>query len=355
VVRGTLSLDRSDLAQLGGTSVVSGDPRRGYSLDPAQLSDKQVDLLVRQMRGEDPKAAREARARLMARLEPLIGAALNRVGLKGEDRDDARTAAQEAALRTLGRYEPDSGAKLTTFVFPRIRGAVLNYIERERSLRTGSLDAEREHRTVVSFDQGFDEGDDWVPLEERIADEHAADPQQEATSKDASDRLARLFGALPERDRNVLRWRFGFDGEALSYDEIGKRLGVSGEMARRIEAQAIETARRRPSASLLGDETLAHRTPPAGVEELARAARRIQRASVNGQKVSLKTAIGIAITRERELHPNHVEHLERESPRGLALRIDEALHRRPSKPVPPPPPPPVSAAMQTKETALAWS
>jgi len=364
MVRGMLSLDGSDLAQLGGASVASGDPthaaassppRRGHSLDPAQLSDKQVGLLVRQIRGEDPKAAQEATALLMARLEPLIGAALNRVGLKGEDRDDARTAAQEAALRTLGRYEPDSGAKLTTFVFPRIRGAVLNYIERERSMRAGSFDAEREHQPVMSFDQGFDENDDWVSLEERIGDEHAADPQQEATSKDTSDRLARVFGALPERDRNVLRWRFGFDGEALSYDEIGKRLGVSGEMARRIEAQAIEMARKRPTASLLGDETLAHRTPPAGVEELARAARRIQRASIDGQKVSLKTAIGIAITRERELHPNHVEHLERESPGGLALRIDEALHGRPSEPVPPPPPPPVPAATQTKEAAFAWS
>ena len=255
MVRGTLSLDGSDLAQLGGTSVAPGDPthaaassppRRGHSLDPAQLSDTQVDLLVRQMRGEDPRAAQEAKARLMARLEPLIGAALNRVGLKGEDRDDARTAAQEAALRTLGRYEPDSGAKLTTFVFPAFAARVLNYIERERSVRTGSLDAERERQPVVSFDQGFDEGDDWVSLEERIADERAADPQQEATSRDASDRLARLFGALPERDRNVLRWRFGFDGEALSYDEVGKRLGVSGEMARRIEAQAIEMARKTP-------------------------------------------------------------------------------------------------------------
>ena len=54
-----------------------------------------------------------------------------------------------------------------------------------------------------------------------------------------------------------------------------------------------------------------------------------RRASVDGQKVSMRTAIGIAVTRERELHPNHVEHLERRVTTGAG-----APHRRGPAPAP---------------------
>jgi RNA polymerase primary sigma factor len=54
--------------------------------------------------------------------------------------------------------------------------------------------------------------------------------------------LHRAIEKLPERERNVLRLRYGLDGaeDPKSLEEIGRRLGLTRERVRQIEAQALE-------------------------------------------------------------------------------------------------------------------
>jgi RNA polymerase primary sigma factor len=54
--------------------------------------------------------------------------------------------------------------------------------------------------------------------------------------------LRRAVGKLPEREQNVLKLRYGLNGdqEPKSLDEIGRRLGLTRERVRQIEAQALE-------------------------------------------------------------------------------------------------------------------
>jgi RNA polymerase primary sigma factor len=53
--------------------------------------------------------------------------------------------------------------------------------------------------------------------------------------------LRRAVNALPEREQDVLKLRYGMDGdeEPRSLDEIGRRLGLTRERVRQIEAQAL--------------------------------------------------------------------------------------------------------------------
>ncbi len=69
--------------------------------------------------------------------------------------------------------------------------------------------------------------------------------------------LAALLPTLPERDRTVIEWRYGLDGEEpRTLAQIGERLGVSRERIRQIEKQALailsETAAAREIAEELG-------------------------------------------------------------------------------------------------------
>ena len=55
--------------------------------------------------------------------------------------------------------------------------------------------------------------------------------------------LRKALAELPERERNVLKLRYGLDGdrEPMSLESIGKELGITRERVRQIEANALET------------------------------------------------------------------------------------------------------------------
>src|SRR4029077_1480758 len=81
---------------------------------------------------------------------------------------------------------------------------------------------------------------------------------------DRSRGLGTTIESLPPREREVLRLRFGLDGEeALTLEEVGARFSVTRERARQLEAQAL----RRLGRSLAGEcsprsRNSAPRAPP---------------------------------------------------------------------------------------------
>ena len=72
----------------------------------------------------------------------------------------------------------------------------------------------------------------------------APQPQEELVRQELEHTMDILLGQLPERERLLLRLRFGMeDGTCYSLEAIGKKLEVSKERARQLEKQAIEKLR----------------------------------------------------------------------------------------------------------------
>jgi RNA polymerase primary sigma factor len=74
---------------------------------------------------------------------------------------------------------------------------------------------------------------------ELIADPLAEEEYERVVTHIASDQLRDLLSGLSERERAVLRARFGLEGEKRSLREIARELGVSAERVRQLEGRAL--------------------------------------------------------------------------------------------------------------------
>jgi RNA polymerase primary sigma factor len=95
-------------------------------------------------------------------------------------------------------------------------------------------------RAVTSLDRPIG-ADESTSLGELTAGE-APSPEEEVTVSLAEDTLRRAVAELPERERHVVKLRYGLNGdvEPASLEEIGRRLGLTRERVRQIEATALE-------------------------------------------------------------------------------------------------------------------
>ena len=67
--------------------------------------------------------------------------------------------------------------------------------------------------------------------------------------------LSEGLKGLDERERVIVRWRYGLDGEApQTLRSIGKHLGISRERVRQIEVQALHKLRNRDDVGALSED-----------------------------------------------------------------------------------------------------
>ena len=98
-------------------------------------------------------------------------------------------------------------------------------------------------RPARSLDEPIGSEDDGLVLGDLVADPSTQDPlDQVVAARDATD-AAWLLDTLRERQRDVLRRHFGLGRPPESLADIGRRLGVTRERARQIEAAALENLR----------------------------------------------------------------------------------------------------------------
>ena len=100
-------------------------------------------------------------------------------------------------------------------------------------------------RRYLSEPSSLDEpvGDGDAVRGDLVADQQAENPSEAAIANLVPAELDRLLSSLEDRERFVLRKRYGFDGPPATQADIGAELGLSADRIRQIERQALAKLR----------------------------------------------------------------------------------------------------------------
>lgn len=112
-------------------------------------------------------------------------------------------------------------------------------------------------RRPLSLETPTDDEEDSV-LGDFIEDDEAPPPDETATYNLLKEHLEDVLNGLPPREVRILQLRYGLlDGQAYTLEEVGRKMGVTRERVRQIEAQALSRLRhpsiRRKLRDYLGD------------------------------------------------------------------------------------------------------
>jgi RNA polymerase sigma factor (sigma-70 family) len=226
----------------------------------------------------------EARERLIGRLLPLVSSLARRFRAEGLDQTDLIQEGIVGLLRALDRYDPERGVPFAAYATWWIRHSLqdarsdfirpfrlppkalrqLSQLKSEhqriyQAERRSAAIAELAERTNVELDQAralaaadgrvrsLDEPIEGAgevgTLGDLLADPLSADAYEQVVVSVAGEQLRALLSRLTDRERDVVRARFGFDGEPERLVDIGKRLGISAERVRQIEERALAKLR----------------------------------------------------------------------------------------------------------------
>ena len=112
-------------------------------------------------------------------------------------------------------------------------------------------------RRPLSLETPTDDEEDSV-LGDFIEDDEAPPPDDTATYNLLKEHLEIILNDLPPREVRILQLRYGLlDGQSYTLEEVGRKMGVTRERVRQIEAQALSRLRhpnvRRKLRDYLGD------------------------------------------------------------------------------------------------------
>jgi RNA polymerase primary sigma factor len=82
-------------------------------------------------------------------------------------------------------------------------------------------------------------GDGDAELGELFADPETTDPESAAGDALRSRAVRQALTKLPERERRIIELRFGFEGDTMPLEAIGKELGITRERVRQLEREAF--------------------------------------------------------------------------------------------------------------------
>jgi RNA polymerase sigma factor for flagellar operon FliA len=218
---------------------------------------------------------------------PLVTFVVNRLSTDrartlGLDREDAIGYGLEGLIQAVDGFDPGRGTSFASFAVRRIRGSILDAIRRQdplpRSLRRSARQVEQaaqelaaqlgrwpshkelglrlgttpravqevqQHAAsrIVSLEHASQEGGregggtGWEPVD---GDERS-DPAAMAEHRASLQRLRHAVGGLSERDRAILRLRYG---ESRPFHEVGRLLGLSESRVCQLHKRILRELRR---------------------------------------------------------------------------------------------------------------
>lgn len=97
-------------------------------------------------------------------------------------------------------------------------------------------------------------GEDDTEFGSFVEDTHSTSPEKEYENKDMSRIIQEIIDELPERERDIIKYRYGFTtGQPMTLQEIATKYDISRERVRQIEAIALKKLRNPKRKKLLID------------------------------------------------------------------------------------------------------
>jgi len=110
----------------------------------------------------------------------------------------------------------------------------------------------RAHRGYLSLDAPI-AGDDDTSYLDMMESKDTETAENNVFKHSLEDEIEDLLQGLDPREREIIRMRFGFDGEPMTLEEIGQKIGLSRERIRQIEKKVIRRFRARAKNKTLMD------------------------------------------------------------------------------------------------------
>jgi len=242
---------------------------------PPLSREEEIELAIRAQNGDQ-----EARSKLiLSNLRFVITVAKNYINT-GIPFADLISEGNIGLMTAVDRFDPHRGIHFISYAVWWIKQAILKYIaERSRLVRfpmnrTNELlkierfindyiakhgtapDSEtisknlgiskedvelllsRKSRDYVSFYSNvFDDSD--VTFGE-VFDVDSETPEEIAINNSIREEIRKIIDSLPEREREVIKYRFGFYGKEYSLKEVGEIMNLTKERIRQIENKALE-------------------------------------------------------------------------------------------------------------------